>query len=50
MAMKEQILEQLDNIIYILNKEYDVMLKKNKDGNVKVMYYKPRNLKNKQDQ
>lgn len=48
--MKEQILEQIDNMVDVLNKEYDILLKKNKDGNVKIMYYKPKNLKKKQDQ
>lgn len=48
--MKEQILEQLDNILYILEKDYDIIIKKNKDGDVKIMYYKPKNIKNRQDQ
>ena len=48
--MKEQILAQLDNMVEVLNKEFDIIIKKNKDGNVKIMYYKPKNLKKKQDQ
>lgn len=43
--MKEQILEQLDNMVDMLKKEYDIVLKKTKDGNAKIMYYKPKNLK-----
>jgi hypothetical protein len=45
--MEQQIIDSLPEIKAILDKDFDVLIKKNKDGTLKIMYYKPKNLKRK---
>jgi hypothetical protein len=45
--MEKQIINSLPEIKAILEKDFDVLIKKNKDGTLKIMYYKPKNLKRK---
>lgn len=42
---KEQILEKIDIIEKLLCKSYDIIIKQNKEGLVKIMYYEPKNIK-----
>ena len=44
---KETIIENAALIETVLNKNYDVLIKKTKDGGIKIMYFEPKNLKNK---
>ena len=43
--MREQILNSIDEMVAVLEKDFDVVIKKMKDGNIKVLFYKPKGLK-----
>ena len=43
--MREQILNSIDEMVAVLEKDFDVVIKKMKDGNIKVLFYKPKRLK-----
>lgn len=43
--MKEEILNNIDKIELALKKGFDIILKVNKDGEVKIYYQRPRNIK-----
>lgn len=45
--IKQIIIENATLIESVLNKNYDVLIKKTKDGGIKIMYFEPKNLKNK---
>lgn len=45
--VKQIIIENAALIESVLNKNYDVLIKKTKDGGIKIMYFEPKNLKNK---
>lgn len=45
MEIKEQIQEQLDKIESLLLKNYDIYIKLKPDGNVKITYFEPKNIR-----
>lgn len=45
--VRETIKENAALIESVLDKNYDVLIKKTKDGGVKIMYFEPKNIKNK---
>lgn len=47
--MKDEILARVDEIVDILNKDFDVLIKKTKDGSLKIMFYRPKNLKKQEE-
>lgn len=42
--MREQIEVNLDKMVVALNKGFDIIIKKNKEGIIKIAYFKPRNI------
>lgn len=44
--LKNQIINNLDKIVLAVNNGHDICLKKNKENNLRVLYYRPKSIIN----
>lgn len=47
--MEQQIIEKAKQIADLLSKNYDITIKKTKEDNIKILYYKPLNIANRSE-